>query len=343
MIHQRTAFALMQDSFDYFNGTNLSYLFDADYLYQNLAKDCPQLQFVDMKDASMHIPPINDAMTLQVNPKTLLPDPIHGHVMKDPSQFRPALDTLINQTVEKNKLQPTVDHPLRISFNEHVGFSWPVRYDSDAFRSDWGHLARSPRHIRALSARILYRLYRKLGAHQDPNRPSKGSFLGAHIRTEDDAAVEGWTSFEVQASHVQEQLLADGLDTVYVATGTASDAERLQAFLTPAQRPEVGDLAEAKVQVLQKWDLLDDKDLELVKSLTWDQMALVDLDVMLRSSKFVGIWESSWSWTISLKRHAWSVEDPYDYIKHALTFADEYSTLYGAPGAQAIIDPCLWL
>lgn len=338
----------MEKSFNWANGTDLSYMFDTDHLYHILAEDCPQLRFVDEKDESLHIPSSAEAIT--VNPKKLLPDPIDRHVLRDPSQFRPALDALIQKTIESSNLQPTAEHPLRLSFDDGISFSWPVRYDDEAFREDWGHLAQLPHAIRELSARILYKIYREFGAaaaHQSPDRPSNGTFLGAHIRTESDAAVEGWTSFAVQAQHVREQLLAQNLSVVYVATGTASDADRLKEALSSVQIPSAAVAGEAPtttgVQVVQKWDFLDDEDMILMDTLTWDQLAVVDLDIMQRASHFVGIWESSWSWTIALKRHAWSAMDPYDYETHHLTFVDEYSILYGPERAQPIIDPCFWL
>ncbi|KAJ4416302.1 hypothetical protein N0V82_006832 [Gnomoniopsis sp. IMI 355080] len=343
VIHLREAFQKMEQSFNWSNGTDLSYMFDTDHLYHILAEDCPQLRFVNEKDESLNIPPAAEA--LSVNPKKLLPYPIDRHVLRDPSQFRPALDALIQKTVETKGIQPSTENPMRLSFDDGISFSWPVRYDDDAFRRDWGHLAQLPHHVRALSARILYKLYRVLGAQQNPDRPSNGTFLGAHIRTESDAAVEGWTSFAVQAQHVRDQLIAQNLSVVYVATGTASDANRLKETLADVQIPSAveGEEPTTGVQVVQKWDFLDDEDMILMDTLTWDQLALVDLDIMQRASHFVGIWESSWSWTIALKRHAWSAMDPYDYATHHLTFVDEYSILYGPEKAQPIIDPCFWL
>lgn len=336
----------MENSFNWSNGSHLSYMFDTEHLYHILAKDCPQLRLVDEDDESLHISPREEA--LLVNPKKLLPDAIHGHVLRDPSQFRPALDALIQKTIDSSSVQPTEDHPMRVTLDDGISFSWPVHYDDEAFRNDWGHLAQPPHHIRKLSARILYKLYRTIGAApQSPSRPSNGTFLGAHIRTEKDAVVEGWTSFSVQAAHVRDQLLAANLGVVYVATGTASDADRLKAFLASVRIPAAAAVNGSEdtmgVQVLQKWDLLEEEDRILMDTLTWDQMALVDLDIMQRANRFVGIWESSWSWTIALKRHAWSRQDPYDYETHHLTFADEYSSLYGPERAQPIIDPCFWL
>lgn len=363
VIHTRQAFGTMKASFDWETGIDLSYMFDTEHLFRTLAADCPQLQFVNEDDETLNIPPKSDALV--INPKKLLPGSWLGHVLTDPSQFRPTLDALIQQTATANKLSPTPASPLRLSFDDGISFSWPIAYDPPAFRDDWGHLARAPRHIRELSARILHRLYRKLSTtnatqQQDaPDRPSRGVFLGAHIRTESDAAIEGWTSFEAQAEHVRDQAVEAGLGAVYIASGTASDAARLSRLLadvgvpvaaaesgvngTAPSEEEEGATTTTGVRVWQKWDFVDDDDLVLMDALTWDQMALIDLDVMLRASRFVGIWESSWSWAIALKRHAWSELDPYDYDAHPLTFVDEFSTLYGPTEAQPIIDPCMWL
>lgn len=64
---------------------------------------------------------------------------------------------------------------------------------------------------------------------------------------------------------------------------------------------------------------------------------------MLRASKFIGIVESSWAWTLALKRHMWSTENPYDYEAHPITFQDEYSIVFGPPQPGAFIPATLWV
>lgn len=337
-LHAREAFEKMENSFGWDSDLPVSYMFDSDHFFDTLAEDCPQLRMVDQDDPS--IPPKSEAHV--VSPKRLTPV-VHNNVLVDPSLWRPAFDKQLEDIVQQNNLpQPTRENPIRTSFDD-VAFAWPVRYDSDEFRKDFGHVARFPRHIRELSARALYNLYKKLGIDQSPSGPSKGAFLGAHVRTEADAQVEGWTSYETQAQRIRDQVEMNNLPALYVATGTSSDAERLRADLADVQIRINDTHTTTGIQVLQKWDILDEADVMLFDELTWDQMALVDLDIMLRASHFVGIWESSWSWTIALKRHAWSELDPYDYDAHALTYQDEYSIIYGPVAAQPIIDPCMWL
>lgn len=329
----------MENSFGWDTDIPISYMFDSDHFFKTMAEDCPQLRIVDEDDPMYNIPPKSEIHVVQ--PKRLIPVE-NSNVLIDASLWRPALDQHVEGIIQQNSLpQPTKEHPIRMSFDD-VAFSWPVRYDGDEFRSAFGHIARFPTHIRELSARALYNLYKKLDIHETPASPSKGAFLGAHIRTEADAQLESWTSFATQSQNVREQLERYQLGAIYVATGTASDVDRLKADLSDLQI-RVNETHTTGVQVLQKWDILDEADVMILDTLTWDQMALVDLDIMLRATRFVGIWESSWSWTIALKRHAWSELDPYDYNTHALTYEDEYSILYGPIGAQPVIDPCMWL
>lgn len=330
---------MMENSFAWDTDLPISYMFDSDHFFSTLARDCPQLHIVDEGDEG--VPAKGESQV--VGPKRLIAAE-YGHVLIEPERWRPALDRHVSEDIVRKKglPQPSRDRPLRIAFDEGIAFSWPVAADGAGFRENWGQLARFPRHIRELSARALYNLYGRIGARQSPAAPSRGAFLGAHVRTEKDVQVYAWTSYEMQAANIVEQLKANNLSVLYVATGTASDVDRLRAEVADLQIP-YNDTHTTGVQVFQKWDILDEEDLMLMDTLTWDQMALVDLDIMLRSSRFVGIWESSWSWTISLKRHAWSSEDPYDYDTHPLTYEDEYSIIYGPTGAQPIIDPCLWL
>ncbi|KAI3396151.1 hypothetical protein diail_414 [Diaporthe ilicicola] len=339
VLHPREAFEKMENSFGWDKDLPISYMFDEDHFFDTMAKDCPQLRMVDEDDPAYNIPPRSE--THVVRPKGLIPTK-HANLLIDPSLWRPAFDKHVDEIVQQNGLPPpTSERPIRMSFDD-VAFSWPVRYDGDEFRSDFGHIARFPRHIRELSARALYNLYQELGVDQSPSAPSVGAFLGAHVRTEADAQMESWTSFDKQAEQIRLQLELHQLGALYVATGTASDVDRLRADLSGV-RVRVNDTHTTGVRVLQKWDILDEADVMILDTLTWDQMALVDLDIMLRASRFVGIWESSWSWTIALKRHAWSALDPYDYEAHPVTYQDEFSILYGNIGAQPIIDPCMWL
>ncbi|PSR77065.1 hypothetical protein BD289DRAFT_456781 [Coniella lustricola] len=348
VIHPRLAFDKMQASFGWDVDLPLDYVFDSEHFYATLAHDCPQLRIINetaMRDSQaaptdntadtdntaeppwpLAIPPKSEAHKLR--PNTLVATSMGEHVVTEPRRWRAAFDEWVRSTILDNDALPdttalSAAWPVRISLDEWVQFSWPNAYDGAAFKNDFGHAARIRLDIRLLAARALHRLYNRIGCRSSPHAPSTNCFLGAHIRTEADAKVEGWDSYETQLLHAREQLSHHNLSVLYVATGTASDVDRLRADLKDL-RVAVNETHDESVQVLQKWDLLADADMMLMDTLTWDQMALVDMDIMLRASRFEGIWESSWAWMIALKRHEWAQEpDPY---AHGVTFEDGLST-----------------
>lgn len=330
VIHPRLAFDKMQTSFGWDVDLPLDYVFDSEHFYATLARDCPQLRIInetDTKSLSTQppIPPKSESHKLR--PNTLVSTSLGEHLVTEPANWRKAFDRWVQTSILDNDDVPettalSASAPIRISFDEWVQFSWPNGYDGAAFKNDWGHAARIRADIRELAARALFRLYERIGCRSSPHAPSQNCFLGAHIRTEADARVEGWDSYETQLQHAREQLSQHNLSVLYVATGTASDVDRLRADLKDL-KVAVNETHKEAVRVLQKWDLMADADMILMDTLTWDQMALVDMDIMLRASRFEGIWESSWAWMIALKRHEWSDEpDPY---AQGVTFEDGLS------------------
>lgn len=339
VIHPRQAYKLMEQSFGWDVDLPLDYMFDTQHFYSTLQADCPQLLFVNESDPALRIPP--KALAWPMNPKDLQPT-LWAYILLHPELWRSTLDTWLDDFIVKPRGGIPIDsaNPARLSFDDGVQFSWPTAYDGPEFKRDWGLAAKFPEHMRELSARVLYRLYQTIGCRQDPARPSKGCFLGVHIRTEDDAAVEHWDSYETQLFHVREQLLTHQLTVLYVATGKRSDVERLRRDIADV-RVAVNDTSFVPVRVLEKWDLVDEHDTMRMDELTWDQAAVVDYEIMLRASRFAGIWESSWTWMIALTRHLHApLMDPYQALT---TYEDGLSIIYGEKGAQPMIDPGIYL
>lgn len=329
----------MEQSFGWDVDLPLSYIFDTEHFYNTMQADCPQLRFVNESDPLLHIPP--KSAGLPISPKALQPTK-WAYILLHPEMWRPTLDVWLAEFVIKPRggIPFTAQDPVRLSFDDGVQFSWPTAYDGPDFKRDWGLAAQFPRNIRELSARVLYRLYQSAGCRQDPAQISRGCFLGVHIRTEDDAAVEHWDSYETQLFHVREQLLTNQLAVLYIATGKRSDVERLRRDVSDVL-VAVNDTTYAPVRVLEKWDLVDEEDIMRMDELTWDQAAVVDFEVMLRATRFAGIWESSWSWMIALTRHLHApLVDPY---QAATTYEDGLSIIYGEQGAQPMIDPGIYL
>ena len=111
---------------------------------------------------------------------------------------------------------------------------------------------------------------------------------------------------------------------MYAASGNTSSTAALIAEAT-AQSPPV--------TIVTKWDLLSGPDLELLDHLRWDQQALVDFLVLLRSSFFAGVDRSSFSWNVAAKRHVTSENGTCgpdtDELPDGLAFRDEFSEIVG--------------
>ena len=135
----------------------------------------------------------------------------------------------------------------------------------------------------------------------DPRDPiPQKVFHGSHLRTEADALAAGWNSatspnanYTSQSDAYIAHALAHNLRLMYVASGNASELERF-ASKAAAHNPPL--------TMTSKLSLLPQSALGELNSLTWDQQALVDYEVLQRSSIFAGFVKSSFSFGIVMAR-----------------------------------------
>jgi hypothetical protein len=133
---------------------------------------------------------------------------------------------------------------------------------------------------------------------RDPTPPK--AFHGSHLRTEADALAAGWNGADAPNCNYSSQTdayishaLAHKLRVMYVASGNASELERFTAKAA-AHRPPL--------TVTTKLSLLPRSALEELDALAWDQQALVDYQVLARSSVFAGFVKSSFSFGLVVAR-----------------------------------------
>lgn len=198
----------------------------------------------------------------------------------------------LGERQEKLSLPPvTASSPKLIRFNWGVQWTYPVYRDGPEFVASFGGLLRFRADILELGRQATAAIKKR--AHG-----ADGTFVGMHLRTENDA-LKGWPSFEEQSRAYLAK--ATGLSPgrpkyAYLATGNATEAGKLTSLA----------LAEELI-VLTKQDLLAEADNEALKraldELSWDQQALVDFVVLLQAESFVGVSPSSFSINVALKRH----------------------------------------
>lgn len=138
------------------------------------------------------------------------------------------------------------------------------------------------------------------------------------MRVAADAAAAGWPGYEAQAPFYVAEAKKRNLSTIYLATGSPEHRDR---FREDAQREGL--------TVVVKEDLLSDDEVAEVKSLTWDQQALVDFDVLMHSSYFYGFVRSSFSWSLALRRGTLPEAVGTMRITEGDEYRDELSAIVG--------------
>lgn len=117
-------------------------------------------------------------------------------------------------------------------------------------------------------------------------------FLGFHLRSEVDA-MEFWPSYEMQEEKYLAKSQEKGLIVGYVASGNLTEADKFRAAAAE----------KAGMVVVSKADILDEEDLQELSTMSWDQQGLVDYIVLIGADYFMGNSRSSFSISVSLKRH----------------------------------------
>lgn len=173
-------------------------------------------------------------------------------------------------------------------------------FSNPPLRRSMGRLLQFRPDIRELAETVIANLASKYNLVLDPrDRIHRIAFMGAHLRTESDAAEAHWleephSNFSAQTDAYLAQVVASGLDVIYTASGNETD---LQAFAAKAKH-------EYNVTVTWKSDVLKGTVAErALEELSWDQQGLVDYEVMLEASVFGGFVRSSFSWNIAMRRH----------------------------------------
>lgn len=151
------------------------------------------------------------------------------------------------------------------------------------------------------------------------------AFVGLHLRSEVDAINVGYTTYEVQEAAYISYIESSPLRAVYAASGNTTSLELISAKAAALNAP---------AEVVTKWDLLSKNDVKFLKSLTWDQQALVDYLILARSTMFLGVSDSSFSWGLVYTRQMYSntgLCNETDSTPEGMEYLDDLSAIWGTP------------
>jgi len=288
------------------------YLFDLPHFKSSLTDACPQMKLYDSVDELREYPTAAEPIIL--NPGELAADRLYGFVLADPGKWRASFDNFI-----KSKTPNGISSTTPVIVQIQALLQFPRSYDTPEFVHNFGRIFRFREDARTLAASVLFDLSAKLQPHQRGTSVSGlYNFFGAHLRVASDAAKMNWPGYDKQAGRYLEQAIKHNLSIIYVATGSVSDMEQFRL-----------DAAKNHCDVVTKADLLSGDDLVALNQLNWDQHALVDLEVLLKSSQFGGIEQSSFAWKIAARRHLLSKN--VNFRSGTMGFEDEFSVVYGEP------------
>ncbi|KAL2063842.1 hypothetical protein VTL71DRAFT_4336 [Oculimacula yallundae] len=299
--------------------TSFDYLFDELHFLESLRLSCPQLRILNgtQPDAAEPIFVTPEKISKEITPEGI----------DHPEDWRQRFyEWLGNKTDVPN---PVID--LDRSY-----LQYPIYSDPEQFALDFGRVLKFRKDTRLVATTALKNLVRRYNLTGDfQTRIWNQTFFGVHLRTERDSQ-QGWppslyeySKYETQSTYYLKQAAASGTSVMYVASG---NVEEIDKFTFDAKA--------FNLSVTTKHQLLEGDDKTKLESFTFDQQALVDYLVLLRSSDFAGVGHSSFAWNIALWRH--QLAKQRDHLNGPQLMSDELSQVYGTVRQYLEYSCCLW-
>lgn len=290
--------------------TTLDYMFERPYFITSLSNACPQIHLYNNEAAltkafpltpanpsepnTITSKPIVDLKPIKVVPRELVREMLDNTTLiAHPEKWRPAFFNWLKDRRPSYSAQ----NPVVVAFSMQL-LRFPLDYDPPAFSATFGRILLFRADLRVLAAKVLYSLSNKYSLSLDPTQSGLGNnkFVGAHLRTAEDAIAVGWPNYQTQSYNYLFSSALVNNSLIYLTNGNPVDGARFEAAaarldLTVTSRDIL--LAGPEFQN-ERWQL---------GNMTWDQQALVDYEVLSRSATFLGMYQSSFSWNVALRRH----------------------------------------
>lgn len=257
----------------------MDYLFDRELFVARLHEACPQMHIVQDYAELERMAPVHTTI--------IAPRDIQGETNNT--------ITSCNAEIQRTRGLPgtitVVQFLITLSY-------YPVCRDPEPFVNQFGNIVTLRQDVYLLAASALYELTEHYKLVLNPSVSiNPGSFLGAHLRTSKDAIEAGWPNYYNQSSWYLSAAQRENTQVLFVASGNQTSIDMLRDDAAKLDPP---------IDIVTKYDLLSRAELEMLSTLSWDQQALVDLLILEKSSMFCGLSESSFSWSLAVRRRALS-------------------------------------
>ncbi|EDN93985.1 hypothetical protein SS1G_09852 [Sclerotinia sclerotiorum 1980 UF-70] len=271
-----------------------SHLFDLDFFKESLNEACPRIKF---------IPHVNDLYTVPStqNPHPLDPGSISSGKLEEPFESLLAKPGTwakdFTKWLNETNTKFSEKQPMRVTIKESL-LHWPLNHDDSDFVAQFGRIIRPNLEIRTLASTVLYTLSRKYNLRYNASEGiQENMYYGAHLRTGLDAKAANWTSFEKQSQNYLQACKHNKLRVIYLVCTSEND---INHFTSLAHKYTTYDIHVATAHTLLS---LHPNDLTTYLTLSSTQRAVLNSEILLKSSIFGGTYESSYSWNIALRRH----------------------------------------
>ncbi|CAG8957424.1 hypothetical protein HYFRA_00011405 [Hymenoscyphus fraxineus] len=312
-------------------------IFDRPHFVESLRRSCPQLRVYNTSD---DIPSnFPDDYLLPLEPEKDLVGFIPRNGSWQTEAWRGLLYTWLNDRAlpgkeEEGPINSTTDYVVVALGRTYM--QYPIYDSGEEFALNFGKILKFRSDARILATVVLKNLIRRYGIHPDiRNNVLSDAFYGIHLRTEKDSQ-QGWplhkfaySRYNKQAEYYLGLVRSSNTSVIYLASGDIKEVERFS-----------DDAAAHNLIVTTKYDLLTGNDLLLLQNMAFDQQALVDYLVLLKSSAFAGVGHSSFAWNIALFRHQFAKQR--DHLNGPQLLSDELSQIFGVPNMYPEYAPCLW-
>lgn len=281
--------------------TDLSYLFDVPHFRSSLERGCPQMIVYSSKKDIPH---------LADDPRYCgLWSPDLGGLQV----WRKSLDGWLASKVEDaggSHTHQVCDYILL----DRTLFKWRVWDDGVEFGNNFKSILHFRQDARRIALALLKEMRRIFTTDDGTFR-----YLGVHLRTGADLGPE-WDSmgFEVQYDSYLKQASSANIPLIYLGSGVSQD----EKLFTERAWNEYG------INVTTKHKLLSPSDLKILDSMSSDQQASVDFEILSRADRFGGMHRSSFAWQIAFRMHTrseLSIEDSLH--KQPDIWHDEFSNI----------------
>ncbi|RDW84330.1 hypothetical protein BP6252_01920 [Coleophoma cylindrospora] len=304
----------------------LEFMFDKQHFKKSLRRSCPQMKIVDEMD------PFISENRRGLAPESLFVNrPVSGP--EHPEEWR----SLFESWLDKNLPSALSNERLIIDLEQSL-LVYPIHADGHPVAHVFGDMLKFRSDVRRLATSTLRRMSQWYDLDMDISEPIiKHSYFGAHLRTNEANFVEKrhtvdnpFESLEGQAEAYLKQASASKFTIMYVASGNDTAIHKMALAAEPY-----------KIAITHKADLLKGAERDELEKLHWDQRAIVDYLVLLKSTEFAGIGHSMLSWNVALKRQEYAHQmGSYEEPKQMWT--DKQSTLYGTRRGYVESSVCMW-